>query len=182
MSCASEMAVNYSYHGEDGRRNGVAVILKEDYTRRVLEVKIVPGRLMYMKLDKERCDDYCGQCICPTQLLECMMEEKDNFWTNLDEFVERIPKEERLLIGADFNRRLGEGNKGDEDVMVRPGDKGIHADIQTVEDVANRMELVVVNTYFTKREVHRVTYTSGGRSTQVEYIICRTAYLKEIAK
>ena len=27
------------YHGEDGRRNRVGVILKEDYTRSVLEVK-----------------------------------------------------------------------------------------------------------------------------------------------
>ena len=45
---------------------------------------------------------------------------------------------------------------------------------------ATRMEMAVVNTYFKKREEQRVTYTSGGRSTQVDYIICRRAYLKEI--
>ena len=38
------------YHGEDGRRNGVGVILKEDYIARVLEVKRVSDRMMYMKL------------------------------------------------------------------------------------------------------------------------------------
>ena len=41
------------YHGEDGRRNGVGVILKEDYIGRVLEVKRVSDRMMYMKLDIE---------------------------------------------------------------------------------------------------------------------------------
>uniref|UniRef100_A0A3Q1J107 Zinc transporter n=1 Tax=Anabas testudineus TaxID=64144 RepID=A0A3Q1J107_ANATE len=34
------------------------------------------------------------------------------------------------------------------------------------------MEMAVVNTYFQKREEHRVTYRSGGRSTQVDYILC----------
>ena len=41
------------YHGEDGRRNGVGVILKEDFIGRVLEVKRVSDRMMYMKLDIE---------------------------------------------------------------------------------------------------------------------------------
>ena len=40
--------------------------------------------------------------------------------------------------------------------------------------------MAVVNTYFKKREEHRVAYKSGGRSTQMYYILCRRAYLKEI--
>ena len=47
-------------------------------------------------------------------------------------------------------------------------------------DFATRMEMAVVNTYLKKREEHRVTYKSGGSSTQVDYIICRRASLKEI--
>ena len=51
---------------------------------------------------------------------------------------------------------------------------------QMLVDFATRMEMAVVNTYFKKSEEHRMTYKSGGRSTQVDYIICRRAYLKEI--
>ena len=107
-----------------------------------------------------------------------MLSEK--FWTDLDEVVESIPKEERLVIGADFNGHVGEGNRGDENVMGRYGDKATNAEWQMLVDFATRMEMAVVNTYFKKREEHRVTYKSGGRSTQVDYIICRRAYLKEI--
>ena len=42
-------------------------------------------------------------------------------------------------------------------------------------DFATRMVMTVLNTYFKKREEHRVTYKSGGRSTQVDYIVCRRA-------
>ncbi|MCJ8736341.1 hypothetical protein PDJAM_G00258540 [Pangasius djambal] len=52
---------------------------------------------------------------------------------------------------------------------------------QMVVDFAKRMDMAVVNTYFQKREEHRVTYKSGGRSTQVDYILCRRGSLKEIS-
>ena len=166
------------YHGEDGRRNGVGVIPKEDYIGRVLEVKRVSDRMMYMKLDIEGVMMTVISAYAPQ--VGCLREEKDKFWTDLDEVVESIPKEERLVIGADFNGHVGEGNRGDENVMGRYGDKARNAEGQMVVDFATRMEMAVVNTYFKKREEHRVTYTSGGMSTQVDYIICRRAYLKEI--
>ncbi|MCJ8736392.1 hypothetical protein PDJAM_G00257990 [Pangasius djambal] len=43
------------------------------------------------------------------------------------------------------------------------------------------MDMAVVNTYFQKREEHRVTYKCGGSSTQVDYILCRRSNLKEIS-
>ncbi|XP_047490941.1 uncharacterized protein LOC125040433 [Penaeus chinensis] len=62
----------------------------------------------------------------------CDREEKEEFWEKLDEAVELIPMEERLIIGEDFNGHVGEG-----------------------------------------------TYTSGGRCTQIDYILCRKVLLKE---
>ena len=35
---------------------------------------------------------------------------------DLDEMVESVHKGERVLIGADLNGHVGEGNKGDEEV------------------------------------------------------------------
>ena len=43
------------------------------------------------------------------------------------------------------------------------GDKARNAAGQMVVDFATRMEMAVLNTYFKKREEHRVTYKSGGK-------------------
>ena len=83
------------------------------------------------------------------------------------------------MIGADFNGHVGEGNRGNDNIMGRYGDKARNAEGQMVVDFATRMEMAVLNTYFKKREENRVTHKSGGRSTQVDYIVCRM-YLKEI--
>ncbi|KAK3530217.1 hypothetical protein QTP86_020157 [Hemibagrus guttatus] len=46
----------------------------------------------------------------------CELEEKERFWSELDEVMESIPTGERVAIGADFNGHVGEGNRGDGQV------------------------------------------------------------------
>ncbi|KAK3554863.1 hypothetical protein QTP86_000898 [Hemibagrus guttatus] len=104
------------YYGVDSKRNGVGVVLKEEFVRNVLEVG-------------------------------CELEEKEKSWSELDEVMESIPT-------------------GDEEVMGKFGVKERNLEGQMVVDFAKRMDMGVVNTYFQKREEHRVTYKSGGRSTQ----------------
>ncbi|KAK3522273.1 hypothetical protein QTP86_000681 [Hemibagrus guttatus] len=111
----------------------------------------------------------------------CELEEKERLWSELDEVMESIPMGERVVIGADFNGHVGEGNRGDEEVMGKFGVKERNLEGQMVVDFAKRMDMAVVNTYFQKREEHRVTYKSGGRRTQVDYILCRRGNLKEIS-
>ncbi|KAK3520628.1 hypothetical protein QTP70_029397 [Hemibagrus guttatus] len=65
--------------------------------------------------------------------------------------------------------------------MGKFGVKERNLEGQMVVDFAKRMDMGVVNTYFQKREEHRVTYKSGGRRTQVDYILCRRDNLKEIS-
>ena len=104
----------------------------------------------------------------------CGLEEKEGFWSEVDELMQSIPREERVVIGADFNGHVGAGNRGDEEVMGRFGIQDRNTEGQMVVDFAKRVEMAVVNTFFQKRQEHRV------RSTQVDYILCRRCNLKEI--
>ncbi|KAK3552764.1 hypothetical protein QTP86_022339, partial [Hemibagrus guttatus] len=129
-ACTIGAGFKLFYYGVDSKRNGVGVVLKEEFVRNVLEVG-------------------------------CMLEEKERFWSELDEVMESIPTGERVVIGADFNGHVGEGNRGDEEVMGKFGVKERNLEGQMVVDFAKRMDMGVVNTYFQKREEHRVTYKSG---------------------
>ncbi|KAK3512666.1 hypothetical protein QTP70_020883 [Hemibagrus guttatus] len=167
------------YYGVDSKRNGVGVVLKEEFVRNVLEVKRVSDRVMSLKLEIEGVMLNVVSGYAPQ--VGCELEEKERFWSELDEVMESIPTSERVVIGADFNGHVGEGNTGDEEVMGKFGVKERNLEGQMVVDFAKRMDMGVVNTYFQKREEHRVTYKSGGRRTQVDYILCRRGNLKEIS-
>ncbi|KAK3555512.1 hypothetical protein QTP86_021305 [Hemibagrus guttatus] len=148
------------YYGVDSKRNGVGVVLKEELVRNVLEVKRVSDRVMNLKLEIKGVMLNVVSGYAPQ--VGCELEEKERFWSELDEVMESIPTGERVVIGADFNGHVGEGNRGDEEVMGKFGVKERNLEGQMVVDFAKRMDMAVVNTYFQKREEHRVTYKSGA--------------------
>ncbi|KAK3570259.1 hypothetical protein QTP86_017110 [Hemibagrus guttatus] len=147
------------YYGVDSKRNGIGVVLKEEFVRNVLEVKRVSDRVMSLKLEIEGVMLNVVSGYAPQ--VGCELEEKEGFWSELDEVIESIPTGERVVIGTDFNGHVGEGNTGDEEVMGKFGVKERNLEGQMIVDFAKRMDMAVVNPYFQKREEHRVTYKSG---------------------
>ena len=68
---------------------------------------------------------------------------------------------------------MGKRNIGDEEIMGRYGAGTRNKEGSRVVDFAERINLVIVNTYFKKKDEHRVMYKSGNKSTQVDYVMCR---------
>ncbi|KAK3569104.1 hypothetical protein QTP86_022133, partial [Hemibagrus guttatus] len=130
------------YYGVDSKRNGVGVVLKEEFVRNVLEVKRVSDRVMSLKLEIEGVILNVVSGYAPQ--VGCELEEKERFWSELDEVMESIPTGERVVIGADFNGHVGEGNTGDEEVMGKFEVKERNLEGQMVVDFAKRMDMGVV--------------------------------------
>ena len=108
------------------------------------------------------------------------MEEKNNFWKDLDGLIESISKEQRIVLGADLNGHVGEGNIEDEEIIGRYGAGTRNKEGSMIVDFRKRMDLAIVNTYFKKKDEHRVTHKSGGKCTQVDDVMCRRRDLKEM--
>ena len=80
------------------------------------------------------------------------MEEKNDFWKDLDELIESISKEERIVLGTDFNGHVGKGNIEDKEMMGRYGAGTKNKEGSMVVDFGKRMDLAIVNTYFKKKD------------------------------
>ena len=155
-------------------------MLKEELAESVLEVKRVSDRLMSIKLEVN--GSILNTCILSAYAPQVnnSIEDKNDFWEDLDGLIESISTEERIVLGADLNGHVGEGNIGDEEIMGRYGAGTRNNEGSMVVDLGKRMDLAIVNTYFKKKYEHRVTYKSGETSTQVDYVICRRRNLKEM--
>eukprot|EP00064_Thunnus_orientalis_P007758 superscaffoldBa00000877_g7780 len=86
-------------------------------------------------------------------------EEREEFWSELDEVGESVPKEEKMVFGVDFNGNVGEGNIGDEEVMGRYGVKERNVEGQMVVDFERWKWLCeeLLNSWVTTAEVVRET-------------------------
>ena len=75
---------------------------------------------------------------------------------------------------------MGEGNIGDEEIMGRYGAGTRNKKESMVLDFPKRMDLAIINAYFKKKNEHRVTYKSGGKSTQADYVMHKRRNLKQM--
>ena len=66
------------------------------------------------------------------------LEEKENFWSEVDEVMVSILRDERVVTGADFNDHVGEGNRGDEDMIGRFGLKDRNTEGHMVVDFGKK--------------------------------------------
>ncbi|KAK3564719.1 hypothetical protein QTP86_024874, partial [Hemibagrus guttatus] len=142
------------YYGVDSKRNGVGVVLKEEFLRNVLEVKRVSDRVMSLKLEIEGVMLNVVSGYAPQ--VGCELEEKKRFWSELDEVMESIPTGERVVIGADFNGHVGEGNRGDEEVMGKFGVKERNLEEEAKDREENQV-VVLTDDWETTAEVIRET-------------------------
>ena len=89
------------------------------------------------------------------------MEQKNDFWEDLDGLIESVLKEKITVLGADINGHVGEGNIGDEEIMGRYGAGTRNKEGSMIVNFRKRMDFAIVKTYFKKKDEHRMTYKSG---------------------
>ena len=124
------------YCGSGNKKNGVGIILKKEHVDRVVELWRVSERIICLKMELDGVMLNVISAYAPQ--VGCIREEKETFWLDLDETVEKIPRNERIVVGADLNGHVGEGNNGDEECMGRHGLGKRNNEGQAVVDFAKR--------------------------------------------
>ena len=87
-------------------------------------------------------------------------EEKVQFWSALQEELEKVDEIERCMVGGDMNGHIGNGNDAIRRIHGGNAFGEGKEDGETIEDLALSFDLVIGNTIFRKNNVHLITYCS----------------------
>src|SRR5277367_3255930 len=100
-------------------------------------------------------------------------EEKEEFLVMFGKTLDGISEMERMLVGGDFNCHVGAAIEGYEGVHGGHGFGQHNVEGEMLLEMAGALGLVVVNTWFRKRDSQLVTYKSGEARTVVDYVLVR---------
>lgn len=105
----------------------------------------------------------------------CDEEVKNRFWR---EMVTLIETEERLVIGGDLNGHTGCSRDNISKIHGRHGMGEMNEEGELIVDFALSFDLAINNIFFTSKNY--ATYSSGGRQTQKDFLLCRRNQLVEV--
>ncbi|XP_037777009.1 craniofacial development protein 2-like [Penaeus monodon] len=106
-------------------------------------------------------------------------EEKEQFWAALQE-LEEVDENERCIFGGDMNGHVGSGNEAISRIHGGNAYGNGDEDGEKVIDLALSFDMVIGNTLFRKRNEHLITYKSGNRASQIDFLLYRRRNIREI--
>ena len=110
----------------------------------------------------------------------CEEEGKEKFMEELDQLVGKTEEGELLTVCGDLNGHVGKESEGFEEVHGGHGYGNRNREGRSILEMTQRRELVVCNTWYRKKEEHIITYISGGRSSQIDYILVNEKKMKNL--
>jgi hypothetical protein len=110
----------------------------------------------------------------------CSAEEKEVFWNDFEQLLEKFPDVERRIVTGDLNGHVGSDRSGAERSHGGFGFGTRNDEGETILDVCLANDLAVVNTFFPKRHNQLVTYKSGGNETQIDYLLVNRRLLNKV--
>lgn len=167
----------YSSASKD-KRNGVGIVVDKDLVEEVCEVDRVNDRIMSVKvvIGNQVCRVVCVYA----PQVGCSDSEKEEFWVQLDDVVMNIPGTERLYVCGDFNGHVGGRESEEYEVHGGHGYGTRNDEGGMIVEHAKAFDMRIANTFYKKREQHLITYQSGGNKTQIDYILCRRCFRREV--
>ena len=103
---------------------------------------------------------------------------KDTFYDQPQDTVRKMGADETLVICGDLNGHIRKLVNGYEGVYSGYSYGLRNKESEHIIEFAAAHNLVVGNSYFTKKDNHVTTYQSGGTSSQIDYILVRRSDFK----
>ena len=167
--------------GADDKTGGVGILVKEELCEKVVEVRRRCDRVMGIGLvfGEEVVRVICAyapQSGKPDSEKELFYEEMAREWSmaNANEMV--------LGLG-DFNGQVGKCAEGFEGIHGGYGIGKRNVEGRMSLDFCVQKELCVVNTWYKKRDERKVTYSSGGNDTEIDFVLVgkeKRKYLRDV--
>jgi len=143
---------------------GVAFLVKPDLANNITLVKHVSERMMGLTIKLG--DKHVGMVMVYTPQQGRPDDEKERFYTMLQDLIDEMPHQESLLILGDLNGHVGSDRSGLDTVIGAFGIGDRNNEGQKIIDFCVANQLAVMNTFFKHHVSHKWTWYRWNSTMQ----------------
>ena len=153
---------------------GVAFIVTGRLKRSVLGYNPVSDRIILIRIQGKPMNITVVQVYAPTTAAD--EEEKEAFYSKLEEVVEKVSSKDVLIVMGDFHAKVGEGSENE--AVGRNGQEERNEAGDRLVQFCNHHQLFIANTFYELPKRRLYTWTSPDNNTrnQIDYILCKTRW------
>ena len=168
--------------GNDDKVGGVGILVKEELCEKVVEVRRSCDRVMAIGLVFE---EEVVRVVCAYAPQSGKPDAEERFYQEMAREWS-VANENELVLGlGDFNGHVGKCVEGFEGIHGGYGIGKRNAEGRMFLDFCDQKELSVANTWFKKKDKRKVTYSSGGNDTEIDFVLVgkkKRKYLRDVKK
>lgn len=155
---------------EKGTRSkeGVGLMISRKHQASINECEYISSRILKVSMDAHSTKVHVVVVYAPES---CKAKhEREQFYEELQDILEKIPSHETLIVLGDFNARIG--NKAIPGVMQRFNEDRLNDSGEMLINLCAQTELRINNTFFQHKTQHKLTFANTrGHQTTIDYIL-----------
>ena len=179
-----EKEYTFSWSGrEDERREaGVAFAISNKFASKLTSLTSLPTGKDYSSARPNRQWPlpFRHQCVSPTMMYPD--DEKEPFYEKLAEVVDRVPRDDKLLILGDFNARVGNGHTTYDGTLGKFGKGNNNSNDELMLQCCTQRGLSITNIFFQQPDKNFFTWRHprSKHSHLLDYVVTRKTCMPEI--
>ena len=152
-------------NANDIHEMGVKFFLTRDASASLMEWEPVSARIVTARFHSHWHNVSIIQCYTPTNTAALVVKEK--FYEQQQAVMDKVPKQDIVILMGDINAKVGRDNRGKESVMGQHGaDAIMNENGELLTDFCKANEMDIGASLFPHKECHKVTWVSLDRRTQ----------------
>ena len=149
---------------------GIALLMTPEATQALLSWEPVSPRILTARFNSKGRKVTIFQCYAPTNTAD--MEEKEEFYDQIQAVIDRAPKRDMKILMGDLNSKVGTDNTDRELTMGRHGTGEQNENGEIFTEFCTFNDLVIGGTLFPHKTIHKTTWISpdGRTENQIDHI------------
>ena len=146
--------------------SGVAIAIRKVWKHKIRDYTWISDRIIETRIKVLYRNFTIVGVYAPVEGKE---QDTEEFYRELQQGMDKIPKQENIILGGDFNGRIG--NQPIQKCIGTYGEQVTHHNAAALRDFCVFNKFKLINSFYGHKDIHKFTSEARGTRSIIDYII-----------